>query len=73
MLINKKNNRGISLIALVVTIIVLIILTGISTNVLRGDNGLIKKAREERIEVNEVVENTLKGLDTIYNERQKIQ
>ena len=40
-----KKNNGITLIALVITIIVLIILAGISINLLLGDNGIIKKAQ----------------------------
>ena len=40
----KNKNGGITLIALVVTIIILIILAGISIGVLTGDNGLIGKA-----------------------------
>ena len=43
------NQRGITLIALVVTIIVLIILAGISINFLLGDNGIIKKAQDAGI------------------------
>ena len=44
-----KNDKGITLVALVVTIIVLIILAGISINLVLGDNGIItiaKKAKE---------------------------
>ena len=44
-----RNQKGITLVALVVTIIVLIILAGISINLLLGDNGIItiaKKAKE---------------------------
>ena len=44
-----KNNKGITLVALVVTIIILIILAGISINLVLGDNGIItiaKKAKE---------------------------
>ena len=37
----KKTNKGITLIALVITIIVLLILTGVSINMLLGENGLI--------------------------------
>ena len=44
----QKNERGITLIALVVTIIVLIILAGISINLVLGDNGIITKAKEAR-------------------------
>ena len=38
----NKDNRGITLIALVVTIIVLLILAGISINMLTGENRNIK-------------------------------
>ena len=37
-------NKGITLIALVITIIVLLILAGISIAMLTGDNGILKKA-----------------------------
>ena len=44
---NKRfNQRGITLIALVVTIIVLIILAGISIALLFGENGIIEKAKD---------------------------
>ncbi len=43
-----KSNRGITLLALVITIIVLIILAGISINLLLGENGLIKKAQNTK-------------------------
>ena len=39
-----KNNKGITLIALVVTIIVLLILAGISIAMLTGDNGILSNA-----------------------------
>ena len=45
-----KNNKAITLIALVVTIVVLLILAGISISLVAGDNGLIKKARDARDE-----------------------
>ncbi len=44
-----KNNYGITMVSLVVTIIILIILAGVSINLTLGDNGLItiaKKAKE---------------------------
>ena len=43
-----KDNKGITLMALVITIIVLIILAGISINLLLGENGLIKKAQNTK-------------------------
>ncbi len=46
----KKDNRGITLIALVITIIVLLILAGISIATLTGENGLLTKASDAKIE-----------------------
>jgi len=40
-----KKENGITLIALVITIIVLIILAGVSINLVLGDNGIITKAK----------------------------
>ena len=42
-LLNEK--RGITLIALVITIIVLLILAGVTIATLTGDNGLLQKAQ----------------------------
>ena len=44
-----KTRRGITLIALVVTIIVLLILAGISINMLSGDNSILKNAGKSKI------------------------
>ena len=41
----KKETAGITLIALVITIIILIILAGVSINALIGENGLIGRAK----------------------------
>ena len=41
----KTKEKGITLIALIVTIIVLIILAGVSINLILGKNGLIEKAK----------------------------
>ena len=46
--ITQKNNRGITLIALVITIIVLLILAGISISMLSGDNSILKRAGEAK-------------------------
>ena len=48
--LNKKfkRNKGITLIALVVTIIVLLILAGISISMLTGQNGILNRASEEK-------------------------
>ena len=44
-----KNSNGITLIALVVTIVVLLILAGITLATLTGDNGLIEKSNQAKI------------------------
>ena len=40
----KRRNKGITLIALVITIVVLLILAGIAITTLAGDNGIVNKA-----------------------------
>ncbi len=45
-LIEKNNKKGITLIALVITIIVLLILAGVSISMLTGDNSLLGNAQK---------------------------
>ena len=42
----KKNVKGITIVSLVVTIIILLILSGIAITLALGDNGIITKAKE---------------------------
>lgn len=44
-----KSTKGITLISLVVTIIILLILAGVTIATLMGDNGLINKAKDAKI------------------------
>ena len=58
------NKKGITLIALVVTVVVLIILAGVSINAVLGDNGIIKKANQaasvtKEAEVKEAINRTI--------------
>lgn len=46
----KRKERGITLIALVITIIVLLILAGISIASLTGKNGILSKANISKTE-----------------------
>ncbi|MEI3392072.1 MAG: type II secretion system protein [Clostridia bacterium] len=48
MRVNFNENKGITLIALVVTIIVLLILAGISVSMLTGQNGILNRASEAK-------------------------
>lgn len=45
----NEKNRGIILVALVVTLIVLILLAGMSLNLVIGNNGIIEKAKKDYI------------------------
>ena len=45
---NKRNDIGITLIALIVTVIVLIILAGTSIAMLTGQNGILNRAKEAK-------------------------
>ncbi len=45
----KQKNLGITLIALVITIIVLLILTGVTIATLTGDNGILSKTNEAKV------------------------
>ena len=47
-ILEKRENKGITLIALVVTIIVLLILAGISIMMLTGENGILVRAQEAK-------------------------
>ena len=58
-----KDKNGITLIALVITIIVLIILAGISIHLLLGENGLIKKAQNTKETY--TIENIREKLDIV--------
>ncbi len=61
-----KRNRGITLIALVVTIIVLLILAGVSINMLTGQNGILnraKEAKEKTISSQQEEQNTLNSYE----------
>ncbi len=56
MINNKKMSKGITLIALVVTIIVLLILAGISVQMLTGDNGILTQSQKASIKSNKTAE-----------------
>lgn len=43
-----KNSKGITLVALVVTIVVLLILAGVSLSLTVGQNGIISRAKEAK-------------------------
>ena len=48
-----KNNKGITLIALVITIIVLLILAGVSIAMLTGENGILTQAENAKTDTSD--------------------
>ena len=46
----KSNQKGVTLIALVVTVIILIILAGVSITMVVGENGILTRASDAKIE-----------------------
>ena len=63
-----KKEKGITLIALVVTIVVLLILAGVSINLVLGNNGIIAKAKEAETKSAEASQNDLKGMNGLVSE-----
>ncbi len=63
----KKQEKGITLMALVITIIVLLILAGVTIAMLTGDNGIISKAMQAKIRTEEAKETEETGLNEIEN------
>ena len=60
-----KNKKGITLVALVVTIVVLLILAGVSINLVLGNNGIIAKAKEAETKSAEASQNDLIGMNKL--------
>ena len=64
---NLKENKGITLIAMVITIIVLLILAGVSIAMLTGENGILTQAQRAANETENAAQNEAAILDE-YNE-----
>ena len=64
---NKRilKERGITLIALVVTIVVLLILAGVSINAIFSENGIIKRAQDAQNKMNNAQESDLNALNDL--------
>ena len=58
----KEKEKGITLIALVITIIVLLILAGVSIAMLTGDNGILIQANNAKENTKQAEENELRKL-----------
>ena len=67
-LTHTKKTQGITLIALVVTIVVLLILASVTISAIFSDNGIIKKAQEAANKTKEAVEQEQAELNQLYND-----
>ena len=67
---NKRNylkENGITLIALVVTIVVLLILAGVSLNAIFSENGIIKRAQDAQNKMDQATQNDLDSINELNN------
>ena len=68
-----KKERGITLVALVVTIVVLLILAGVSISLVVGQNGIVKYAQNAKSNTeaaataeNSMMKNAIEYMDSIH-------
>ena len=64
---NYLNQTGITLIALVVTIVVLLILAGVSLNAIFSENGIIKRAQDAQNKMDQATQNDLDSINELNN------
>ena len=63
-----KENRGITLITLAVTIVVILILAGVTLDVTIGENGILNKSKEAANRMNNLVKEDESELNELLNE-----
>ena len=68
----SHHSSGITLVALVVTIVVLLILAGVTITSLLGDDGIIKKAGEAANKMNEAIQTEQSELNALIEELNNI-
>ena len=69
---NIKDERGITLIALAVTIVVILILAGVTIDAVFSENGIINKAKEAANAMNNAVANDQAELNDLLEELNEI-
>ena len=67
-----KNNKGVTLIALVVTIVILIILAAVSMTMVLGNNGIFEQAKKGANSMASAEANTQEGFNSMSAEIDKI-
>ena len=69
---NKRYDGGITLIALVVTVVVLIIIAGVTLSLTIGNGGIMKRAKEAKERYGQASKNEQKDLDTVEDYMNKM-
>lgn len=71
-LTQTNGETGITLVALVITIVVLLILAGVTITDLLGDDGIIKKAQDVADLMNNAIQSEQNEMNTLLNELDEI-
>ncbi len=71
-MLKRKQEKGVTLIALVITIIVLLILAGITINLALDPNGIVRRSYQARNEYQNAQEKELAGIKELINEMNTI-
>lgn len=61
----NNSEKGVTLIALVVTIIVLVIITGVTLNKISSDDGLLNQTANEILYQKDTIENEQKKINEV--------
>ena len=68
----ERKEKGITLIALVITIVVLLILAGVSITALVGENGLITRAKLAAEKTNQSVQNDITAMEELNQQLENL-
>ena len=68
----EKNERGITLLTLAITILIIIILAGVTINATLGDNGLLKQAQDAKDMAESTTSETEQKMEDVLHEYQNI-
>lgn len=65
----KRNNKGITLMELVITVSVMLILIGVTVNVVLGDNGFLRRTRQAKANEIAAEQNAQEKINEINSEK----
>lgn len=64
----KNNEKGITLVVLIITVVVLLILSGVTISMIVTDNGIINKTQKAKQNVEDVTTDTQTRLNELYSQ-----